>query len=339
MRAGLVIVGLLLAVRPGWAQVRIDERVEVARVLVDARVVDVRGRPCRGLEAADFRVEIDGRPARLQSATWIGSAASPDAARQNGRTTPVRAHAGRLIVFFVQWSAEPTRMGGILQMLRQSAQFVDRLGPDDRAGVVLFDSRLRLRQDFTSDHARLRSALYGGLLAEPPAAAENAAARIAAHLDAAKARKAASVETALRVLAEALAPIEGSKDLVLMGHGFGQYRPLPGSIVGTADLDRDYEAAREALVRARATVFALDITDADEHSLAAGLVTAAEDTGGFYQKAHEFQDLAMARLEGALEGYYLLAVERPARTQRRHTIKVDVERKGTTVWARRYYVD
>lgn len=42
-------------------------------------------------------------------------------------------------------------------MMRESARFVDRFGPADRAAVVVFDSRLRLWQDLTSD--RLGAAL------------------------------------------------------------------------------------------------------------------------------------------------------------------------------------
>ena len=342
MRVVVVLAGLLIFAHPGWTQVRFDERVDVARVLVDARVVDSRGRPCRGLDAADFRVEIDGRPARLQSATWIGL---PAPAGGDGSDEPTAAPqprvgpAGRRIVFFVQWSLEPSRITGMLQMLRESARFVERLQPDDRAAIMVFDYHLRVRQDFTGDRARLRAALYGGILSDAPRTTPTDGVSIRAHLDPGKAARAATPEKALAVLADALRPVEGAKDLVLLGHGFGQYRPVIGSLVGTATLDRDYDAAREALVRARVTVFALDVTDADQHTLETALMTAADDTGGFYQKAHQFQDLAMDRLEGALQGYYMLAVERPARRRGRHTISVHVNRKGTDVRARRYYVD
>ena len=44
------------------------ERVDVARVLIDARVVDDGGRPVIGLEPADFEVKIDGKHVRVESA-------------------------------------------------------------------------------------------------------------------------------------------------------------------------------------------------------------------------------------------------------------------------------
>src|SRR5207244_24180 len=52
-----------------------SERVDVARIIVDARVVDADGGPMLGLRADDFRVKIDGKPARVDSAAWIGGEA------------------------------------------------------------------------------------------------------------------------------------------------------------------------------------------------------------------------------------------------------------------------
>ena len=41
----------------------------MSRLLIDVRAVDDLGNPIRGLSAADFRVRIDGRPARVESAS------------------------------------------------------------------------------------------------------------------------------------------------------------------------------------------------------------------------------------------------------------------------------
>ena len=87
------------------------------------------------------------------------------------------------------------------------------------------------------------------------------------------------------------------------------------------------------------TVFAMDVTDADTHTLETGLIAAAEETGGFYVKANEWQSVAMDRLEGALDGYYLLSAERPVVTGGRHTIHVRTGAPHATVSARRYYID
>jgi hypothetical protein len=54
------------------------ERVEVARVLIDARVLDDRGAPVRDLQVDDFAVEIGGKPARLESVEWISGMPADD---------------------------------------------------------------------------------------------------------------------------------------------------------------------------------------------------------------------------------------------------------------------
>ena len=50
-------------------------------------------------------------------------------------------------------------------------------------------------------------------------------------------------------------------------------------------------------------VFCLDVTDADSHTLEAGLKVTAADTGGFFVRTHLFPGQAMRRLSGALAGF------------------------------------
>lgn len=66
----------------------------------------------------------------------------------------------------------------------------------------------------------------------------------------------------------------------------------------------------------RVEVFSLDITHADYHTLEVGLEQVAPDTGGFYEKTHEFPDQALRRVSQALAGYYLLTLEVPPRGER-----------------------
>lgn len=326
---------------PGAAQIRTDERVNVARVLVDVRVTDGRNKPVRGLEASDFRVDIDGRPARIESATWIGfdSAGGGAAVEPRAAAAPGVVPPGRITVFMFQKSLEPSRIGGFMQMMKEAGRFVDRFGPSDRAAVVVFDSRLRVWQDFTTDRRRLSRVLGRGLLVDNPddTAAEDGS--LIAALDQPSAKGAATMEEALIVLGKALGKIEGGKALVLFGYGFGRFESNIGSPTGLAILGRDYEEARAALIAARVTVFAMDITKAETHTLETGLIAAAEDTGGFYQKVDEYQSAGMNRLAGALEGYYLLAVETPSSRPGRHDIRVRASAPRSHVSARRYYID
>ena len=71
--ATATIVTLIAGARIGARQVpRFGERVDVARIIVDARVLDDRGNPIPGLTADDFKVSIDGKTARVETATWVG---------------------------------------------------------------------------------------------------------------------------------------------------------------------------------------------------------------------------------------------------------------------------
>jgi len=312
------------------------DRVEVSRVVVDARIVDGRGRAIRGLGREDLRVEVDGEAVPLETLDWVdASAPRPDAPRPPGPALARTIDApGRLIVFLFQKGLESSRVRGLVGMTGRATGIVDGLGRGDRAAVLSYDSHLRLHADFTADRSLLRRALRHSVLFEwPPPRPPGAFPSLAAHLDARAARDAATPERALLVLGRALQALPGAKSILLFGWGLGR---LAG---GTVQMESDYPAARRALAKARATVFSIDVTDADHHTLEFGLKQVAEDTGGFYVKGHLFPAAAMTRLAGALSGYYVLAFERPAGRRGSHRVKVSLVGRGGTVLARPTYLD
>ncbi len=161
---------------------------------------------------------------------------------------------------------------------------------------------------------------------EPPASSGPSLGR---HLDADDAKNAASMADALELIGEALKPIPGTKSLVFFGYALG--RMTAGTRV---TIDDGYRRAMEALSGARTSVFSLDITDADYHSLAFGLRTVAEDTGGFYIKTHLFPDTAMKKLVRVISSYYELEIIPPPGLEDDYTIKVSVDRPRTDVHVR-----
>ncbi|HSK08329.1 MAG TPA: VWA domain-containing protein [Vicinamibacterales bacterium] len=335
-----LILGLLAAVASGQEpQVpRHRERVDVARVLIDVRVLDGEGRPVRDLEAADFRVRVDGRPARVESADWVGAAAAPPpapgATRRAHPFDPREEPQGRLVVFLFQKDLEPSRIVGLMRMLIETRTFLDSLGPEDRVAVLSFDSHLKVWLDFTRDLDQVREVLHRGILfRRPPPIAPVASPSLMATLDVVRARRAYSMEDALALLGQALEPIPHSKSVVLVGHGFGR---LAGPSIL---IEASYGEARRALQAARASVFALDTTNADAHTLEAGLQMTARDTGGFFERTHLHPRRAIARLAGALEGHYVLFVEVSTSLDREwHEIDVRLVRgKKGTVLAKRHY--
>jgi VWFA-related protein len=313
---------------------RVQERVEVSRVLVDVRVVDDRGRPVQGLAPADFRVRLGGKLVRVESAYWVGAVPETPAAKKTppGAPPPLPVVAppearGRLIVLLFQKDLEPSRIVGLMRMLIETREFLDSLGPDDRVAVLSFDSRLRIWLDFTKDIDKVRHVLERGILFDTPARVEPVESpALMATLDVVRARRAYSIEDALALLGQALEPLPGAKSVVYIGHGFGR---IMGSAVYP---EPSYGEARRALQAARASVFCLDVTDADYHTLEAGLQMTAEDTGGFFERTHVHTGRAIERLAGALAGHYVLFLDAdPA--AKGGEIKVEV--KGRTVMAKR----
>jgi len=242
---------------------------------------------------------------------------------------------GRLVVFLFQKDFfEPGRLKGLLHMKEYAADFVKRLGPQDRAAVLTFDSRLRLHLDFTGDPERIAEALRHAMLREEPREMVVAPGpSLAALLDREAARRAATPEKGLAVLATALQKLPGAKSLVFFCWGLGELHD------GTVRMLPDYGPARSALERSRTAVFALDVSNADSHSLEVGLQRVAEDTGGFYARTHDSPVLAMNRLYGALSGHYVLSLERPQGSRGTHKIAVDLRGRKGTVLARDTYVD
>ncbi len=99
-------------------------------------------------------------------------------------------------------------------------------------------------------------------------------------------------------------------------------------------IDDSYPRAMKALADARTSVFSLDVTNADYHSLDAGLRQVAEDTGGFYVKTHLFPDTAMTKLTRVISSYYEFSIIPPPDLTEDYTIKVKVDRPRTDIYVR-----
>jgi VWFA-related protein len=332
-RSVIVAVALLALTTGPFAQQppRFGERVEVARIIIDARVLDDRGNPIRGLAPDDFKVSIDGKPARVETATWVGGSDLVDA--EPSRSTPsagadAPAGAGRLIVFLFQKDLEPSRIVGLMRMLLQSRHLLDTLTSNDRIAILSFDSHLKIWTDFTNDRARLDRVLARGVLFERPLpVAASPMPSLVGRLAPETGQRTYRIERALELIGEALEPLPGSKSLVLIGHGFGRFNR------DGVTMENDYESARQALVASRTSVFSLDVTNADYHSLEAGLQLVSHQTGGFYARTHIFPDAAMHRLAGALSGYYVLFVEKPESRRAVHIMKTELTRRKGNVLA------
>jgi hypothetical protein len=141
-------------------------------------------------------------------------------------------------------------------------------------------------------------------------------------------KRAVNSESALLLIANALIPIDGPKNLILIGWGLGE------RFGGMVMMKREWLPARRALDASRTTVFAFDTTYADGHDLEFGLRTAAKQTGGFYAKTNVFAKNGLERLQRTLTGRYELELRLPAALKAgTHTLTIRVRRRGAVILA------
>jgi len=321
--ATLALIALLSPTHQAQQESEVQEQVEVGRVIVDVRVIDRHARPIVDLETKDFTVKVDGQPVRVESVEWIAGANPPleDLPPAEVRwmdEEKVEGFPSRLIVLFFQRHTLPSRMVGLMVMLKRAREFVENLGPDDRVAILTFDTHLRLFSDFTDDREALAEMIRRKIVPyrPPPLPEAGPFPSLAANFDHEAARRAASPEEALLITAQALAPLKGSKTLLYIGWGMGIYQG------GVVQMRPEYGPARRALLDARVSVFPLDVTRADYHTLEGPLIKVARDTGGYYMKTYYSSYFAMDSVSSIIAGRYELVFEKPDLPPDQHVIRV-----------------
>ena len=309
------------------------------------RVVDTWGRPILGLKPEDFRVRVGKKDVPVAGLDWI-TAENPEPPVQPdpGGTEGILAEGAedpedavpapvpnRLLVFFIQTDLNPTRISGQLRLRRYTRELLDTLHASDRVAVVSYDSHLKLWQDFTADRGGVHAAIDRAMLWSPEGeVAPGDPVSLAAHLDPAVTRKAASPERALEVMARGLEPLPGEKTVIYLGWGLGRF----GN--GGVQMTPNYKPAVRALRDAKASVFVLDVTSADYHSLEVGLEGVAADTGGLYLKTFRLPQLATQTLAQTISGYYVLTLDRSSFSEEDGKLRIDLrDRQGTVLAAPR----
>ena len=326
-------------------------RTGVEIVRIDAVVVDTRGMPVRGLTAADFTVSVDGqwrpivgfdavdlpieRVAEPDEAAWVRSAPRDVATN--------KVEDRRLFMIVIDDAVMPSRPAVVARAKSIAQDVVSRLAADDYAAVV-FTMRSRNSQSFTTDHARLRTAIdstgYGGKSVPPMPGDE--------FYDVASAWTLANAVSALRS-----AP-QPRKTLVFVSAGASflpsTLAPLLSSVQGVNPLSQG-EAARRILTelgtlfleatRSHVNVYAFDVNDfhgtdlmTDERDY---LRTVAENTGGRATIANEDPAKGVVQMFRESSTYYVLGVEPGTTAAGRHRVEVRTTRADTKVLARKVF--
>ena len=313
--------------------------VEVNRLLTEVRVVDRDDLPVPDLRPDEFEVSIDGDPVEVESVTWVPASAEvavsakTQAAGDDHEAWVSRAAPeGRLIilVFQTDMALRHSRTAGLIKTAPLAADFVDNLGPDDKVAVFVFGTHLELRSDFTADHQAIAEAVQvQEILGGEQAQSDTGTPSLIESFDFAAARDAADMSSAFEVIARSLENIPGAKSLVFFGFGLG--RMSAGQRITVGD---GYDRTIQALANARCSVFSVDLTEADYHSLEHGQRKISDDTGGLYIKTFHFPEIAMQRLVRVISSYYELSIVPPPDLAESFKIKVKVTRPGTTVYVR-----
>ncbi len=290
------------------------ESVRVEQILLDIRVIDRHGQPIPDLDPDAFQVRIGGVEARIVAVDWIPEtealgadpAGLPPPLPPSVSTEVVPDLPGRSFVLLFQRHTHPSRARGMMSMTRRAEEFLGTLGPHDRVAVAVLDSHLELMADFTDDHDAIGEIVRGSVMPYRPASfVRDDGPSLSDHLDLEALGEVYSPEHALLVIGDALRAIPGPKTMLYIGWGLGY---LSGGVI---QMRPEYAPALAALNESRTTVFMLDVTEADYHSLERPMIEVARETGGFYLKTKYSSYFAMDMVERMVGGRYVLACEVP----------------------------
>ncbi len=303
-----------------WLDLGLTEEITVSLFSVIARIVDSRGEPLSDLSPSDLVVRVGSQEIPVLSLDWFSSGsesaqvpvaelAEARGLARSGELAMAETRDlvdGKLLVLFLQVDFEPSRLAGHLKLLPDIEKLLQSLAPNDRVAILSFDSHLKLWQDFSRNRETTFETLKQAVSTGTPVARRGQAPSLYEHFDQRTAKDVTNPERALEVIADSLALIPGQKDILYLGWGLGQY------VGGVVQMTPDYAPAVRALDAADATVFVLDVSQSDSHSLELGLQQVAAHTGGTYSKTFHFASQAVKRLARSLSGHYVINLDRSA---------------------------
>jgi VWFA-related protein len=313
----LVVLALVL---PAAAQEQqpFQERIDVNVVLLDVIVTDARGNQILGLAKDDFVVKENGAEQPLESVDYFTNRKLLDQREENAPFKVEQVHEERYFIFFFDKPQDPGVLSDQLARAREAArQFVRKeMKEGDRVAVAGHDHRLKVYSDFTSDRKAIEKAIndvarFGNGLTEP--VTDVADASILRHVDRGTLiNRTGTVYEALDVLARAVKPIRGRKNLVLFSPGIMEINEdeQNGMIVNRS---RHLDPAIESLNAANVTVYPIQLQKevAIDPMFHQRLEELAGSTGGEYYRFNVSFSPALDRIDDANAGYYLLSYRVP----------------------------
>jgi VWFA-related protein len=360
----LVFLGAGQRVLPGVpAPQNLAPAAAAAVVTIDIVALDRDGKAVDTLGAANFAVTVDGKPRRVLWARYVsrGPGSSADAAaRQPNRneTLTFAAEPARNVLVVVD---EASVVRGTERTVVQAAgALLDRLGLDDRVGVIRIPMTRDSRVALTTERPDARDALRQ-VVGQAVPAAGSASAALAAQQQAqaadqrtttvvdpdqvtgtererplTEAQLAASaagddpatvrgILPGLQALLKALQPFPGRKAIALFSAG------LPASSASRLD-----EVA-VAAAASHAVIYAFGLQAGHEDAPGApdlgALERLAKLTGGSYVALGKNADRSVEKIVPELSACYVLGIEGAASDAdgKRHALRVDVPKQPQPV--------
>jgi VWFA-related protein len=343
----MIFAAFVALALPALAQTQqpFQEQIDVNAVLIDAIVTDPKGNQILGLTKDDFVVKENGVAQTIDSVDYRTNLTLLTEREDNAPFKVERVNEGRYFVLFFD---KPDDIGASfdkLSLARKGARdFIrDEVAPGDLVAIVGHDVRLKIYSDFTSDKKQLERALdqvmqRGKGLMQAPAGDGPSILR---NLDAgALMDDSGRLYVALDVLADALKPIRGRKNLVLFSNGMRDSEEFVGGGL-ILSRSRFFDPMLQSLNAANVTVYGLQMQEdfGLQPLIHQRLEEIATATGGDYYRFNTTFTPALKRLENKNNGYYLITYRSRHPKGDTGFQKVDVSLKTTDLrlTARRGY--
>jgi VWFA-related protein len=306
---------------------RLDGKIEVRDVLLDALVADARGNVVVGLAKNDFVVSENGRPVELTGVTFYGNRQRVQGSAALARRGLAVDHVPEdryFILFFTDQRGSidmfPVLLHQQFEAGARAKQWVEReVLPNDWVAVTGFDGKLKIYQDFTHDHAALTAAIDDAVKGKDvendwpsrPPKAGGAPSLLAGLPRGNELReRTAGFYDGIQVLARAAGNVPARKNLVLFIPGFARISPPPYSIYDPHL--RPYLLTVQALNDNHVAAYPVDLWPVPLVDL--GMNQLATETGGRF--VYQFNNFltVLEQISQENSGYYLLSYrsEHPA---------------------------
>ncbi|HEY0590266.1 MAG TPA: VWA domain-containing protein [Thermoanaerobaculia bacterium] len=343
MSVRALLLSLLAFALPSYAQ-QYQERVDVDVVLVDVTVTDSRGNQILGLAPDDFIVKENGVPQAIESVDYFTNRTLLTSPEEKAAFKVERVREERYLILFFDEDMREDGQNRLRRAQRDAIEFVrERMKPQDRVAVAGYDARLLVYADFTSDRKILEKALaevpkFSQGLTRVPEYAGDVSIMRNLEIDA-MVKQTGRVYDAIRMLAEAVRPIQARKVLALFSGGIGEPSSFNARIPENEEVY--YQPMLRALNASNVTVHAIALLEdrtfsAREQTLG----RLASETGGqYYTNVVNFAG-PLSRIEKESSGYYLLTyrIRKPEGEHGYQKIDVSLKNPEFRVRARDGYV-